>query len=176
MNPAGYSIDRLDAAGALAAIPELSRILIDCVAGGAGVSFLDPLSPEKADAFWRGRIAPQVASGARVLFVARQAGSIIGTVQLILLMEENQPHWAEVSKMMVAPAARRQGVARVMMEAAQKHAADAGRTLLLLDTETGGLAEQLYLSLGWVEVGVVPGFALTPHGAPCATTFLYKAL
>ena len=176
MNPAGFTIERLDTAAALAAVPELSRILIDCVAGGAGVSFMDPLSPAKAEAFWRDRVAPQVKTGSRALFAARRDGRILGTVQLILSIEENQPHRGEISKLMVAPSARRQGVARALMEVAQRYATETGKTLLLLDTETGGLAEQLYLSLGWVEVGVVPGFALTPHGALCATTYLYKAL
>ena len=126
--------------------------------------------------FWRDRVAPQVRNGSRAVFVARRDALILGTVQLILDIEENQPHRGEISKLLVAPAARRQGVARAMMQAAQKHAAGAGKTLLLLDTETGGLAEQLYLSMGWVEVGVVPGFALTLHGALCATTYLYKVL
>ena len=176
MNQAGFVIEQLDAAGTLAAVPELSRILIDCVAGGAGVSFMDPLSQEKAEGFWRDRVTPAIERGSRALLVARKDARIIGTVLLILGMEENQPHRAEITTLLVAPAARRQGVARALMEAAQTYAKQAGKTLLLLDTETGGLAEQLYLSMGWVEVGVVPGFALTPHGSLCATTFLYKVL
>jgi len=176
MNPAGFAIEKLDAPSALAAVPELARIHIDCVAGGAGVSFMHPLSPEKADGFWRGEVVPKVAAGETALFVARKGGRIIGTVQVLMAMRENQPHRAEIAKMMVAPAERRQGVARALMEAAQQYAAEAGKTLLLLDTETGGLAEQLYNSMGWQEVGVVPGFALTPHGELCATTYLYKAL
>jgi len=176
MNPVGFTIERLDAAGALTALPDLVGIHIECVAGGAGVSFMDPLSPEKADAFWRGEVLPKLARGETALFAANREGRTIGTVQVLMAMRENQPHRAEIAKMMVAPAERRKGVARALMEAAQKYAADAGKTLLLLDTETGGLAEQLYLSMGWQEVGVVPGFALTPHGELCATTFLYKAL
>ena len=87
-----------------------------------------------------------------------------------------QPHRGEITKLLVAPSARRHGIGRALMETAQTRAAELGKTLLLLDTETGGLAEQLYLSLGWQEVGVVPGFALTPQGQLCATTFLYKQL
>jgi len=176
MNPAGFAIEQLDGAGALAAVPDLARILIDCVAGGAGVSFMHPLSAEKAEDFWRGEVTPRVAASDTALFVARKGERIIGTVQVLMVMRENQPHRAEIAKMMVTPAERRQGVARALMESAQRYAAEAGKTLLLLDTETGGLAEQLYLSMGWQEVGVVPGFALTPHGEPCATTFLYKVL
>ena len=176
MSPAGFSIERLDGAGVLAAVPELARIHIDCVAAGAGVSFMHPLSPEKADAFWRGEVAPKIASADTAIFVARKDNRIIGTVQLLLAMRENQPHRGEIAKLLVAPAERRQGAARALMEAAHKYAAEAGKSLLLLDTETGGLAEQLYLSMGWQEVGVLPGFALTTHGELCATTFLYKVL
>jgi GNAT superfamily N-acetyltransferase len=176
MNPAGFAIELLDGAGALAAVPELARIHIECVAGGGGVSFMHPLSPEKAERFWRGEVAPKVAAGETALLVARKGGRIIGTVQVLMAMRENQPHRAEIAKMMVAPAERRKGVARALMETAQKYATEAGKTLWLLDTETGGLAEQLYISMGWQEIGVVPGFALTPHGEPCATTFLYKVL
>lgn len=176
MNPAGYLIERLDAAHANAALPELAQILIDCVATGAGVSFLHPLSLEKAEAFWRGEVLANVMSGDTVLFVARHGGRIIGTVQLVVGMRENQPHRGEIAKLLVAPAERRQGVARALMEAAQAHAKSIGKTLLLLDTETGGLAEQLYLSMGWHEAGVVPGFALTTHGELCACTYLYKVL
>ena len=176
MNPAGYEIERLDAGQTQEALRELAQIHIDCVAAGAGVSFLHPLSMEKAETFWRGEVLANVMSGDAVLFAARHGGKIIGTVQLIVGMRENQPHRGEIAKLLVAPAERRQGVARALMEAAQAHAKQIGKTLLLLDTETGGLAEQLYLSMGWHELGVVPGFALTTHGELCACTFLYKVL
>jgi len=176
MSPSGFTIVRLDAADTLAALPELVQIHIDCVASGAGVSFLHPLAPEKAEAYWRGEVLANVASGDNVIFVAKVGSRIIGTVQLLMAMRENQPHRAEVAKLLVAPADRRKGVGRALMEAAQAYAAGVGKTLLLLDTETGGLAEQLYLSMGWHELGVVPGFALTTHGELCACTFLYKVL
>jgi len=176
MNPAGFAIELLTEAEAVAAVPQLAQIHIDCVATGAGVSFMHPLSTERAEAFWRREVVPKIASGDSAIFVARHDARIIGTVQLLLTMRENQPHRGEIAKLLVAPAERRKGVARALMEEAQKYAAEAGKTLLLLDTETGGLAEQLYLSMGWQEVGVVPGFALTPHGELCATTFLYKVL
>ena len=176
MNLTGFQIALLDAAAAEACLPELAQIHIDCVAGGAGVSFLDPLPQEKAEAFWRDRVLAGVRTGTTKLFAARHEGRVAGTVQLLTAMPENQPHRAEIAKLLVAPAARRQGVGRALMEAAQKYAADSGKTLLLLDTVTGSLAEQLYLSLGWQEVGIVPGWALAPNGEMQATTFLYKAL
>jgi ribosomal protein S18 acetylase RimI-like enzyme len=169
-------IERLDAHGAESAIPELSRILIDCVAGNAGVSFMHPLSPEKADDFWRGEVLANVVAGKAALLVGRQDGRIVGSVQVALAMRENQPHRGEIAKLIVAPSARRQGVARLLMLEAQDVAAAEGKTLLLLDTVTGGSAEKLYLSLGWIKVGVVPGFALDPMGELDATTFLYKTL
>jgi GNAT superfamily N-acetyltransferase len=176
MNPTDVVVERLDAAGTLAALPELARIHIDCVATGGGVSFLHPLALEKADAFWRGEVLAEVERGGTALFVAKRGTKIIGTVQLLMTMRENQPHRGEIAKLLVAPAERRKGVARTLMEVAQDFAAKSGKTLLLLDTETGGLAEQLYLAMGWREVGVVPGFALNTHGELCATTYLYKVL
>lgn len=176
MNLTGVEVVALDAAAVSAAIPELSQILIDCVAGGAGVNFMHPLAPEVAAAYWRSKALPAIERGDNLLFVARHGGAILGTVQLVVGMVQNQPHRGDITKLLVAPAARRHGIGRALMEAAQTRAAGLGKTLLLLDTETGGLAEQLYLSLGWQEVGVVPGFALTPQGQLCATTFLYKQL
>jgi GNAT superfamily N-acetyltransferase len=176
MMPTGITIEQLDATGAAVAVPELSRILIDCVEGGGGVSYLHPLAPDKADAFWRGEVVPAVARGVTALLVARADGRIVGTVQVILGMRENQPHRGEIAKLLVAPSARRQGVARVLMEAAQHLAKENGKILLLLDTETGSNADQLYRSMGWQEVGIVPNFALTNHGVLCTVTFFYKAL
>jgi GNAT superfamily N-acetyltransferase len=176
MTPAGLVIERLDAAGAAGAVPALSRILIDCVEGGGGVSFLHPLAPEKSDQFWRGEVIPAVAAGNTALLVARADGEIVGTVQVILGMRENQPHRGEIAKLLVAPTARRKGVARALMEAAQHLAAASGKILLLLDTETGSNADQLYRSMGWQEVGIVPNFALTNHGVLCTVTYFYKGL
>ncbi len=176
MTPTGIHIERLEATGAAAAVPELSQILIDCVEGGGGVSFLHPLDPEKSQSFWRGEVVPAVSRGDTALLVAKANGKILGTVQVILGMRENQPHRGEIAKLLVAPAARRQGIARALMEAAQVLAQESGKILLLLDTETGSNADQLYRSMGWQEVGIVPNFALTNHGVLCTVSFFYKAL
>jgi GNAT superfamily N-acetyltransferase len=156
---------------------DLSAVLIDCVEGGASVSFMAPLAREKADGFWR-RVADDVAAGDRALLVAEEqpSGEIVGTVQLLLGLPENQPHRADVAKMLVRRSARRQGLGASLMRAAEQAARAAGRTLLVLDTVTGGDAERLYERLGWKRVGIVPGYALWPDGRRCDTTFFYKAL
>lgn len=156
---------------------EFAAILLDCVEGGASVGFMAPLSREAADAFWT-RVADGVASGDRILLAAEEAasGELVGTVQVVVGVPENQPHRADVAKMLVRRSARRRGLGGGLMRAATEAARRAGRTLLVLDTVTGGDAERLYESLGWVRVGVVPGYALMPDGAPCDTTFFYKSL
>jgi len=157
--------------------PDLAAVLVDCVEGGASVSFMAPLAPEKAAGFWR-RVAEDVAAGDRLLLVAeeRAGGEIVGTVQLVLALPENQPHRADVAKMLVRRSARRQGLGAALMRAVEEAARAAGRTLLVLDTVTGGDAERLYQRLGWARVGVVPDYALWPDGRLCDTTFFYKAL
>ena len=156
---------------------ELSAVLMDCVEGGASVSFMAPLTRERADAFWRG-VAEGVAVGDRALLIAEDgaSGAIVGTVQVVYAWPENQPHRADVAKMLVHRSARRQGVAGRLMRAAEEAAHAVGRTLLVLDTVTGSEAERLYSRLGWTAVGVVPGFALWPDGRPCDATVFYKAL
>ncbi|CAJ6087826.1 acetyltransferase [Burkholderia pseudomallei] len=147
---------------AAACVDALSDVLIDCVEGGASVNFMAPLARDKARAFWR-EAAEGVARGERTLFVAEDAdGRIVGTVQMITRQPENQPHRADVAKMLVHRDARRRGVAQ--------------RLLAVLDTVTGGDAERLYARAGWQRVGVVPDYALMPDGAPCATTFFYKQI
>ncbi|RZJ59308.1 MAG: N-acetyltransferase, partial [Acidovorax sp.] len=142
--------------------------------GGASVSFMWPLRHDKALAFWCG-VADGVARNERVLLVAEDAeGIIVGTVQLITAMPDNQPHRADVAKMLVHRRARRQGVAQRLMAAVDDAASDAGKTLLVLDTVTGGDAERLYERAGWQRVGVVPDYALMPDGAFCGTTFFCK--
>ena len=155
-------------------ILELSRLLMDCVDGGASVSFMSPLSLEKACAFWRG-IADGIECGKRVLLVAKEAESIIGTVHLLLDLPENQPHRAEVSKMLVYRGARRRGVGAALLRAAEEQARELGKSLLVLDTASAD-AERLYARLGWVRVGVVPDYALLPGGGFCDTTFFYRRL
>ena len=158
-------------------VPELSAVLIDCVEGGASVSFMAPLTRERADAFWRG-VADGVVAGDRLLVVAEdvRSGEIVGTVQVIFAGPENQPHRGDVAKMLVRRSARRLGLGARLMRAAEDAALAAGRTLLVLDTVTGGDAERLYQRLGWTRVGVVPDYALWPDGRLCDTTFFYKRL
>ena len=154
----------------------LADLLLDCVAGGASVSFMAPLSMARATAFWRGVVAG-VMRGERALLVAEDTdGEIIGTVQLVLAQPENQPHRADVAKMLVHRRARRQGLAAALMRAVERVAADEGKSLLVLDTVTGGDAERLYERLGWQRCGVIPDYALWPNGGLCATTVLFKPL
>ena len=154
----------------------LAEILIDCVAGGASVSFMAPLGRGKAEAFWRG-VAEGVARGERALLVAEdRGGEVVGTVQVVLGQPENQPHRAEVAKMLVHRRARRQGVGAALVRAAEEAARAVGKSLLVLDTVTGGDGERLYARAGWTRVGVVPGYALMPDGRPCDTTYFYKRL
>src|SRR5688572_30494371 len=133
-----------------ALLEELAGILIDCVDGGASVSFMHPLTRERAVAFWR-RVAQGVAAGERALPVAEDSRGLCGTVQLVLDLPENQPHRAELSKMLVHRRARRQGLGAALIRAAEATARDCGRTLLVLDAVTGGDAERLYARLGWVR-------------------------
>jgi GNAT superfamily N-acetyltransferase len=153
----------------------LVDVLVDCVEGGASVSFMHPLTRERAARFWR-RVASGVAAGERALLVADDAQGICGTVQLVLDLPENQPHRADLAKMLVHRRARRQGLATALMRAAESMALDCGRTLLVLDAVTGGDAERLYERLGWSRVGVVPRYALMPDGRYCSTTFFYREL
>jgi GNAT superfamily N-acetyltransferase len=156
-------------------IDELAAVLIDCVEGGASVSFMHPLSRDRAVAFWR-RVAQGVAAGERALLVAEDARGLCGTVQLVLDQPENQPHRADLSKMLVHRRARRQGLGAALMRAAEATAHECGKTLLVLDAVTGGDAERLYKRLGWERVGVIPGYALLPQGGLCDTTVYYRNL
>lgn len=154
---------------------QLSNVLVDCVTGGASVGFMSPLDNEHASRFWR-KIAAGVASGERVLLVAEDEIGICGTVQLVLDLPDNQPHRADLVKMLVHSRARRRGLGASLMRAAEETAIACGRTLLVLDAVTGGDAARLYERLGWKKVGDVPGFALFPDGAVCGTTYYYRAL
>lgn len=157
-----------------AQIAGLAEVLIDCVEGGASVSFMRPLAPDKAAAFWRG-VAGELAQGHRALLVAEDAGGIVGTVQLIFDLPENQPHRADLSKMLVHRRARRRGVGEALLRAAEELARAHGRWLLVLDTASRE-AERLYARMGWVRVGAIPGYALWPAGGLCDTTFYYRSL
>jgi GNAT superfamily N-acetyltransferase len=167
----------LDAGEARRRIGELSAVLMDCVEGGASVSFMAPLTRERADAFWR-RVAEGVGASDRLLLVAedRPGGEIVGTVQVVFAAPENQPHRGDVAKMLVRRSARRQGIGAQLLRAAEGAALAAGRWVLVLDTVTGSDAERLYQGLGWNRVGVVPDYALWPDGRLCDTTFFFKRL
>jgi ribosomal protein S18 acetylase RimI-like enzyme len=171
--PAPAALRRIDALGDADALA-LTDLLIDCVDGGASVSFMQPLMRERALAFWR-RVGESAARGERVLLVAEDASGVVGTVQVILDQPENQPHRADVAKMLVHRCARRRGWGERLMRAAEREAQAAGKTLLVLDTASAD-AERLYARLGWRRCGVIPGYALLPQGGLCDTTYFYRRL
>jgi GNAT superfamily N-acetyltransferase len=158
-----------------AQLEQLSQVLIDCVEGGASVSFMQPFSREQARAFWAA-VASGVARGERALLVAEDELGICGTAQLVLAQPPNQPHRADVSKVLVHRRARRQGVGAALMRAVEVVAGNCRKDLLVLDTVTGGDAQRLYERLGWVRVGDIPRYALLPTGEPCSTTYYYRDL
>jgi GNAT superfamily N-acetyltransferase len=170
------SVRRIGANEAAACAEALADVLIDCVEGGASVSFMWPLPRDKAIAFWRG-VAEGVARGERVLLIAEdREGQIVGTVQMVMSLPDNQPHRGDVAKMLVHRKARRRGIAQRLMAAMDAAAREEGKSVLVLDTVTGGDAERLYERAGWQRVGTVPKYALMPDGAFCGTTFFYKHL
>jgi len=170
------TVRRVGADDAEACVDGLADVLIDCVEGGASVSSMLPVGRDKATAFWR-HVAADVAQGGRILLVAEdEAGQIAGTVQVVTAQPENQPHRADIAKMLVHRRARRKGVARQLMIAAEAAAREAGKTVLVLDTVTGGDAERLYRDVGWQRVGDVPNYALMPTGEFCGTTFYCKQI
>ncbi len=133
---------------------------------------MHPLSEAKALQFWQS-VALGVSRGERILLIAEERGVVVGTVQLILALPENQPHRADLSKMLVRRRARRRGVGRALLIAAEEAARGCGRNLLVLDTASAE-AERLYAKQGWRRVGVVPGYAFLPQGGLCDTTFYYR--
>ena len=153
----------------------LSEVLMDCVEGGASVSFMLPFTRAKAENYWRG-LSGDVLTGKRILLAAEDsAGTFLGTVSVVLDLPENQPHRGDVSKMLVHRRARRTGVGAKLLEAAEQSAAQSGRSLLVLDTASDD-AERLYERAGWQRCGRIPYYALMPDGAPCATTVYFKLL
>lgn len=158
-------------------LERLGEVLHACVHAGASVSFVLPFSREEARAFWQEQVLPAVEAGKRRVVLARVAGEIVGTVQLDLATPPNQPHRAEVKKLLVHPEARRRGIARALMQAVEEEARAEGRTLLTLDTVTGGAAERLYRSLGYVAAGGIPGYALNfDRSGIEGTTVMYQEL
>jgi GNAT superfamily N-acetyltransferase len=162
-------IRRLDPAETREVAPALGAVLKDCVEGGASVSFMADLTLLEAHEFWLKQAA---ADDGRAVLVAQDGEGICGVVQVIPAWPPNQPHRADISKLLVHRRARRRGVAEALMHAAEEAARGMGRTVLVLDTVTGGTAERLYERLGWTRVGSIPDFALMP----AATTIFYKAL
>lgn len=158
-----------------AQLGQLAAVLCDCVDGGASVGFMHPLTHERALAFWQ-RVAEGVSTGERALLVAEDAAGVCGTVQLVLALPENQPHRADLVKMLVHRRARRRGVAAALLAAAERVASELGKSLLVLDTITGGDAMRLYERLGWQRTGEVPGYALLPQGGLAGTTIFYRQL
>jgi GNAT superfamily N-acetyltransferase len=174
MTPPAWSIRRLRALED-DHIDGLATVLIDCVEGDASVSFMHPLTRERAVAFWR-RIAQGVTAGERALLVAEDEQGICGTVQLVLQQPENQPHRADLAKMLVHRRTRHKGLGADLVRAAEAMARECGKTLLVLDAVTGGDAARLYERMGWERVGDIPGYALMPRGGLCSTTVYYRYL
>jgi GNAT superfamily N-acetyltransferase len=156
-------------------VSALANVLVDCVEGGASVGFMQPLDHERAQAYWSG-IVESEARGDRLVFVAEEpSGLVVGTVQVLLSMPENQPHRGEIMKMLVKRSARRKGVANALMQRAENEALAAGKTLLVLDTASA-VAERLYERRGWTKVGSIPEYALWPDGGFVPTTLYFKKL
>lgn len=172
-------IERLSVEEARRAAGELGALLCACVHAGASVGFVLPFSPPEGEAFFRDKVIPALEGGRRALFVARdETGAIAGTVQLGWDTPPNQPHRAEISKLLVHPASRRRGLARRLMAEAEALARQLGRSLITLDTRTGDFAEPLYASIGYSTSGIIPGYCVDPIVAAKidATTVMYKAL
>ena len=156
-------------------IEGLAAVLLDCIDGGASVGFMQPFVLGQALAGGRGRAA-DVEAGKRVLLGAEDEHGIVGTVQLILDQPENQPHRADLAKMLVHPRARRRGLGTALMRAAEEMGRECGRTLLVLDTIPDSDAERLYVRLGWIRVGTIPDYALLARGGLSPTTVFYRRL
>ena len=172
--PAAVAIREIDALEAEARLGELADILVDAVAHGASVNFLAGFSKEEGLGFWRGQLAG-LAAGETRLFVG-DAQRLVATALLFLARQPNAPHRAEVGKMLVLSAARRQGLGRRLLTAVEAAARAAGRTLLLLDTESGSAGDRLYRSCGWIDYGRVPDHAYRADGRLAETTMFYKVL
>jgi GNAT superfamily N-acetyltransferase len=168
------AVHEMDAAAGRAELGALCELLVDCVEGGASVGFVLPMTEAKARAFWLGVLA-DVQAGLQHLFVARVGGRLAGTVLLQPAQKENQPHRADIAKLLVHRRARRHGLGARLMAAAEARALGIGRTVLVLDTATPE-AERLYRRAGWQACGAIPDYALMPDGTFCPTTYFYKRL
>lgn len=170
-----HAITRLSAEEFDAELGGLAALLAEAVADGASLGFRSPFGREQALAWWRTQ-RTAVAEGALTVWAARGPQGTAGTVALAHCPKPNGAHRAEVVKLMVAPAARGRGLGRRLLGTAERYAADAGATLLLLDTETGSAADRLYASAGWTGYGTVPDYATDPDGTLRDCTFFYKRI
>ena len=168
-------VRRLDASAVRAHLDALAAVLVDCVEGGASVGYMAPFSHEEARRVYEA-YAQDVEHQRRLLLAAFVEDELVGTVQVVFAPHPNQPHRADIARMLVHRAARGRGIAARLMDQAEREALAGGRTLLVLDTVTGDDAERLYERLGWTRVGVIPGYALYPDGRPCDTTVFFKQL
>ena len=170
-------IVELDAAGVARYLDGLCKVLIDSVTDGAAISFMAPMSRAEAERFWMTDVRAAVEGGTRHLFGAIADERLVGTVQLVVGLPPNQPHRAEISKMIVHPDARRRGIGKALLHKAFDVAQQSGKSLVTLDTRTGDVSERLYRSVGFEEAGVIPSFALDPDGkAFHSTTYMFKRL
>jgi GNAT superfamily N-acetyltransferase len=156
-------------------VPALAGVLLDCVQGGASVSFMASLTRQEAEAFFEDAMR-EAEHGRRILLAAFKGADLVGTVQIVAAAAPNQPHRADVAKLLVHRSARGSGVGQSLMDTVEEAARSAGKTLLVLDTVTGDSAERLYQRVGWTRVGVIPNYALYPDGRLCATTVFYKQI
>jgi GNAT superfamily N-acetyltransferase len=169
------AVRRLNVEEARKSLTALAEVLADCVEGGASVSFLAPFPRSAAESFFE-ELLPEIERGDRILLAAFADSKLVGTVQIVTATPPNQPHRGDVAKLLVLRSARRSGIATLLMQSVEEHARAAGKTLLVLDTVTGGEAESLCQRLGWNRVGVIPNYALFPDGRCCDTTVFWKAL
>lgn len=177
MNNLPHQITELTAAEVAQHLDDLCRVLIDSVMDGAAISFMTTMTRADAERFWLHDVRSAVESGGRHLFAAFVGGRLVGTVQLVIAMPPNQPHRAEIAKMVVHPDGRRRGLGKALMNAALAAARQAGKTLVTLDTRSGDVSEALYRGVGFELAGVIPDYAYDPDGAKRhATSYMYRYL
>jgi GNAT superfamily N-acetyltransferase len=169
------NIRELSAAEGHRHLDALADVLLDCVEGGASVSFMASFTKADAESFFA-KVLEGVQQRDRILLAAFIDSKLVGTVQVLLATPPNQPHRADIAKLLVLRSARGQQVGARLMEHAEEASRLAGKTLLVLDTATGGQGEKLYTRLGWTRVGVIPKYALYPDGSWCDTTIFWKQI